>query len=178
VWGVYGLERVYADGHEQIGFLPAVGLQAIAEADSWLEELGLGDRIDYKVGAVAVHWRGLPLSEVEEIRSESYSKLAQLACAANLTLSEFNGGLELRLRGCDKGQAIQTMLAECDDDVAIAFLGDDTTDEAAFLALDGRGLSVLVQKKCRQTAAAVWLRPPEQLLKFLEDWIWACGGVR
>jgi trehalose 6-phosphate phosphatase len=86
--------------------------------------------------------------------------------------------LELRLRGCDKGQAIQTMLAECDDDVAIAFLGDDTTDEAAFLALDGRGLSVLVQKKCRQTAAAVWLRPPEQLLKFLEDWIWACGGVR
>lgn len=178
IWGVYGIERMHPDGREEIGFLPAAGLKAIAEADSWFEKVGLGDRSDLKLGAVALHWRGLPERKVEEIRAKCYSKMAQLACAANLILSEFDGGLELRLGSCDKAHAVQAVLAEIKEDVPVAFLGDDSSDEAAFVALKPRGLTVLVRPIPRSTAAQVWLQPPHQLISFFEEWISACGGAR
>ena len=127
-----GFERIIADGREELAFAPPAGLQAIAEADSWLEDFGLGDRIDYKVGAVAIHLRGLPHRQADEIRLECYSKFAQLACAANLNICDFDGGLELRLRGCDKGQAIESLLTECEYEVPVAVLGDDPSDESSF----------------------------------------------
>jgi len=34
----------------------------------------------------------------------------------------------------------------------------------------GRGLSVLMRQKWRETEAEVWLRPPEELKEFLEMW--------
>jgi trehalose-6-phosphatase len=56
----------------------------------------------------------------------------------------------------------------------VAYLGDDRTDEDAFKALAGRGLAVLVREELRPTAAAVWLRPPVELLDFLQRWMTAC----
>jgi trehalose-6-phosphatase len=53
----------------------------------------------------------------------------------------------------------------------VAFLGDDLSDEAAFRAvrrIGKRGLSVLVRREFRETAAEIWLRPPGELLVFLE----------
>jgi trehalose-6-phosphatase len=55
----------------------------------------------------------------------------------------------------------------------VAFLGDDLSDEAAFRAvrrIGKRGLSVLVRREFRETAAEIWLRPPGELLIFLERW--------
>jgi trehalose-6-phosphatase len=55
----------------------------------------------------------------------------------------------------------------------VAFLGDDLSDEAAFRAvrrIGKRGLSVLVRREFRETAAEIWLRPPGELLCFLERW--------
>jgi hypothetical protein len=37
--------------------------------------------------------------------------------------------------------------------------------------LGRRGLSVLVRKEWRETAAEHWLRPPGELLVFLSRWI-------
>jgi len=177
IWGVYGIQRIRADGREEVAFVPPAGVQAIADADSWLEELGLGDRIDYKVAAVAVHLRGLPHRAADQVRIECYSKLAQIACAANLTLTEFDGGLELRLKSCDKAHAVNAILAGVDESAPVAFLGDDSTDESAFQAINHRGLSVLVRSTYRSTTARVWLRPPQELLNFLADWAAACGGT-
>ena len=50
-------------------------------------------------------------------------------------------------------------------------LGDDVTDEDAFAALQGYGLSVLVRSDYRPTVADVWIRPPEGVIEFLSDWI-------
>jgi trehalose 6-phosphate phosphatase len=51
-----------------------------------------------------------------------------------------------------------------------AFLGDDLTDEDAFRKLKGRGMAILVRDEYRPTEAEVWLKPPHELLEFLEQW--------
>ena len=55
-----------------------------------------------------------------------------------------------------------------------AYLGDDSTDEHAFEAMNGHGLSVLVRPRYRPTAAQLWLRPPDEVLDLLEQWLEAC----
>ena len=55
--------------------------------------------------------------------------------------------------------------------IPVAYLGDDLTDESAFQALNGHGLSVLVRSEFRETSARVWLRPPVELMAFLQRWL-------
>ena len=62
----------------------------------------------------------------------------------------------------------------------MAYLGDDQTDEDAFRAVGDigeKGLSVLVRTHVRETAADVWIKPPQQLIEFLENWLLASGGT-
>jgi trehalose 6-phosphate phosphatase len=61
-------------------------------------------------------------------------------------------------------------------DLAVAYLGDDQTDEDAFVRLRGRGLCILVRPELRPTAAAMWLRPPGELIGFLRQWATVAGG--
>jgi trehalose-6-phosphatase len=77
-----------------------------------------------------------------------------------------------------KGRVIERVFSELGEDAAIAYLGDGRTDEDAFRALRGRGLSVLVRLQPRASLAVAWLRPPEELLSFLVAWGRACmtGG--
>jgi trehalose 6-phosphate phosphatase len=83
--------------------------------------------------------------------------------------------LEIRARAADKGEAVRAFLEEIGADAPIAYLGDDNTDESAFKALQGRGLTVLVRPKWRTTAAQFWLKPPEELLDFLGLWLKNCA---
>jgi trehalose-6-phosphatase len=53
-------------------------------------------------------------------------------------------------------------------------LGDDITDEKAFQAVNGRGLSGLVRPRWRRTAAQVLLKPPDEVLDLLKRWLHAC----
>jgi len=87
-----------------------------------------------------------------------------------LKLLEFDGGLELRVPGQDKSDAIEIILREIGPGVPVAYLGDDITDESAFRALEHRGLTVLVRREHRKSAERIWLRPPEELLEFLTLW--------
>lgn len=87
-----------------------------------------------------------------------------------LELLEFDGGVELRVSGRNKGSVVREVLAEEPTDAAVAYLGDDWTDEDAFRALRGRGLGVLVRDELRPTAAELWIRPPHQLVEFLDRW--------
>jgi trehalose 6-phosphate phosphatase len=87
-------------------------------------------------------------------------------------LLEFEGGLELRV-GRDKGAAIRTLVSEAPPGTPVAYVGDDKTDEAAFLALNqiqAPHLSVLMRPEPRETAANLWLRPPAGMRGFLKRW--------
>jgi trehalose-phosphatase len=82
----------------------------------------------------------------------------------------FEGGIELRASGHTKANAVHAVLAETNEDCAVAYLGDDVTDEDAFRAVKPRGLAVLVRPELRKTAADVWLKPPHELASFLQMW--------
>jgi trehalose-phosphatase len=150
--------------------------QVLACAETGLEREGLQDVIEVKVAGVAVHWRGRGSADVLKIRTTAYRILEPLAKESGLVLSEFDEGVEIRLRSANKGEALRSLLDELDDDVPVAYLGDDASDEDAFDVLNGRGLTVLVSPKSRFTAARMWLRPPDELVRFLMDWIHTCRG--
>jgi trehalose-phosphatase len=56
------------------------------------------------------------------------------------------------------------------------YLGDDTTDEDAFRALDGRGIGIAVLDAPRETLARYSLRDPEGVGRFLEALAARIGG--
>ena len=74
----------------------------------------------------------------------------------------------------DKGDAVRAFLSEINPETPVAYLGDDATDESAFQAMQGRGLTILVRPTWRETAAQLWLQPPDELLDFLGLWL-ACA---
>jgi trehalose 6-phosphate phosphatase len=175
VWGTHGLERLGSDGEYQLAEMDHESLEALDQADYWVDNLGLHDLIEHKPGSLALHWRGLPDQEVADIRDRVLMGWLPIAENSYLTLQHFDGGVEIRIAERNKGDAVRAILAELDVDAPVAYLGDDDTDEDAFCALQDRGLRVLVRPHWRETAADLWLRPPAQLLAFLSDWLKACG---
>jgi trehalose 6-phosphate phosphatase len=176
IWGTHGLERLYPDGRFELAFLAPDVSRGIRQAEVILEEGGLAELCEIKTGAIAVHWRGLQRHHLEDVRTQCYRLLAPLTCQSNLLLTEFDGGMELKARSANKGDAVRTLLAETNTETVAAYLGDDMTDEDAFRAIAGRGLSVLVRNTYRSTAAEVWLKPAGEVVQFLTEWIHACGG--
>ncbi len=174
VWGTHGLERLYTDGTYEPPEIDPYSSDALDAARVWAERFDLGDLVEKKPGSVAVHWRDLAEEKAAAIRNKVLMGWMSIADSACLTLEEFDGGVEMRLTGRNKGDAVRTILSEMDEYAPVAYLGDDQTDEDAFYALRDRGLRVLVRPYWRETAADVWLRPPVQLAAFLLDWLHAC----
>jgi trehalose 6-phosphate phosphatase len=174
IWGCHGLERLRPDGTRETPSVEEPVMHALAEADRWLTYQGLHNRAEFKTGAVAIHWRGLDEATAAEIRSQVLLGWFPIAQSTPMELLEFDGGIEMRMPGRDKGDAVRTILDEIGPKVPVAYLGDDLTDERAFLALGTLGLSVLVRPEWRETAAGLWIRPPEGLREFLMRWLQAC----
>jgi trehalose-phosphatase len=174
IWGCHGLERLRPDGTHEAPRVEEPVMHALTEADRWLRHQGLHHRAEFKTGAVAVHWRGLDEAAAAEIRGQVLLGWFPIAQSTPMELLEFDGGIEMRMPGRDKGDAVRIILDEIGPRVPVAYLGDDLTDERAFLALGVLGLSVLVRPEWRETAAALWIRPPEGLREFLMRWLQAC----
>ncbi len=175
IWGLHGLQRMRG-GRSQLSGLDDATLQGLTSAEDWLRHQHLQDIAEFKAGSIAVHWRGLRTSQADFIRRRVIPAWAGIANKHELELLEFDGGLEIRSRHGDKGDAVRTLLGEMDPNTPAVYLGDDITDEDAFAALkNGGGLSVLVRPEWRPTAAQVWLKPPAEVLDFLARWLAACA---
>jgi trehalose-phosphatase len=174
IWGCHGLERLRPDGTRETPRVEEPVMHALADADRFLRDQGLHHRAEFKTGAVALHWRGLDEATAAEIRGRVLLGWLPISQNTPMELLEFDGGIEMRMPGRDKGGAVRTILDEIGPEVPVAYLGDDLTDERAFRALGTQGLSVLVRPEWRETAAALWLRPPEGLREFLTRWLQAC----
>ena len=170
VWGLHGSEHLFRDGHLERAPLAASTNAALDAARHAIQMAELGFRIENKPNSVAVHWRGKTWQSSQAARQQALEIMSRFLHGNTMKLLQFDGGLELRA-GCDKGDAVRAVLGEVAADAMAAYLGDDTTDEDAFKALADRGLSILVRKEPRPSAAQIWIRPPAQLRHFLTRWL-------
>ena len=178
IWGSHGLERLKADGRYRGPNLKAAHSRGLSEAAASLREQTSEDwreGLEKKPAALAFHWRGVRGEQARRRAGKLRRCWEPLAAEYGLLLHDFDGGVELKAPGADKGVAVQSVLAEEGEGALAAFLGDDLTDEDAFYAVCARGgLSVLVRPELRPTCADLWIKPPRELLRFLADWLSAC----
>jgi trehalose 6-phosphate phosphatase len=179
VWGLHGAERLHTDGRRELEQPPPATRQTLDSLCTQLRRNSFGGLFEEKPNAAVMHWRGHPTSKAKAIEKQARTLFEPLAQMDGLTLLEFESGLELRA-GREKGAAVRLLLEEMRINAPhpAAFLGDDVTDEAAFLAMKGHGLSALVRRELRDTAADIWLRPPVELRDFLKKWLRACRDLR
>ncbi len=173
IWGLHGMQRRKREGTVEMACVSESLVQALIEADRWLQLQGLRQTAEFKPGSIAVHWRGLPKIQAEDTERRVLAGWSGIAKRAGIEILRFDGGLELRTPEPDKGDAVRHILQQLQADAPIAYLGDDATDERAFQALENRGMRVLVRPEWRETEADFWLKPPEQLLDFLQGWLQA-----
>lgn len=175
IWGSHGQERLRPDGSYEFSPLPAARLATLKQIQQEITRLGFSDAVEVKPASVAIHWRGVEPEMQEKLRSAVESVLESPGAAhaedGRLELLAFDGGLELRSHGRTKGTAIEQILAEEERGLPVAYLGDDMTDEDAFAALGERGISILVRAAPRESRAEFWMRPPADLLDFLDEWV-------
>ncbi|HXV13224.1 MAG TPA: trehalose-phosphatase [Candidatus Krumholzibacteria bacterium] len=171
LWGSHGWERVRtSEEYESARVGPGVAEMLVA-VDEWTEEIeALGGRVENKPAGVAFHWRGLSGDRVAAIRYALTVRWAALASSNEIEWHDFDGGIEIRAAGRNKGDVVRALFAEAGSSAAIAYLGDDLTDEDAFEAVPPHGVAVLVREQLRSTAADVWIKPPDELLEFLRRW--------
>jgi trehalose 6-phosphate synthase/trehalose 6-phosphate phosphatase len=178
VWGLHGAERLYPDGRRELEQAPPATRAKLEELKERLRRDALGGLFEDKANGAVMHWRGYSRSKQTLIERRARALFEPLAKMEGLALLEFESGLELRV-GRNKGGAVEAILAETDCAGPVAYVGDDLSDEAAFRAVKAvgsRGLSVLMRRRWRETAADVWLRPPAELQVFLAEWVRAVEG--
>ncbi|MFC1837756.1 trehalose-phosphatase [Thermodesulfobacteriota bacterium] len=170
IWGGHGFERLLPGSNLQRREISASCSLKLQEAFRWVKEHGYESNCEHKGSSLAFHWRGQKeeiKEKLEDLVSRAWKPLTK---GQDLEIHPFDGGLELRCAGMHKGDVIRQILDESSEDAMIAYLGDDQTDEDAFRALKGKGLSVLVRETRRSTLADYWITPPDQLLDFLQNW--------
>lgn len=171
MWGAHGWQRLVPGAPLTAYEPPPRAREALAVAEARVQPLRQwGARVERKPAGVAVHWRGLHVLAREAVREGLRRNWHALASVPELGMVEFDGGLELRALGRDQGAVVDNVLEEAGEETAAAYLGDDTTDEDAFTAIQGRGLGVLVRAEARRTQAQAWVRPPRELTGFLQRW--------
>jgi trehalose-phosphatase len=174
IWGSHGYERRLPDGTYLPGEINTAAQEGLRQAEKWAESVSLEARLEKKPAGLAFHWRGMEDSQAERIKSMIESEWKTRASEYNLKLLNFDCGIELKLADIDKGNAVRDILDEITAGSAIAYLGDDITDEDAFRALSGKGLSVLVRPELRDTTADLWIKPTSELIDFLILWDNSC----
>ena len=172
IWGSHGWERLLPDGRRTVEEPALDARAALVEAGAAVADLvPEGARLERKLASIALHWRGLDEALARGIAERGQAAWDPIAARGRVETLRFDGGLELRAVGCNKEHAVKAVLSETPPESAIAYLGDDVTDEDAFRALGSRGIGVLVRPQLRETAADVWIEPPAELVTFLRHWV-------
>jgi trehalose-phosphatase len=174
IWGSHGREQLESDGSYRLFPLDTAQRAGLEQMAREMTALGFSEALEVKPSSLAIHWRSVAPATQEQIRSSIESVFNRIAQPGGLHLLPFDGGLELRSTDRTKGTAVRQILAREPAAVPVAYLGDDLTDEDAFAAVGDRGLSILVRTEVRASCARFWLRPPQELLEFLDEWIANC----
>ncbi len=153
---------------EASGYAPIVA-QAARDLERELAPIP-GIIVENKTYAVAVHFR---LAGTEDIGRVEH--IVDGVVARNPQLRKTGGKKVFELRpnmDWDKGKAVLWLLDALDLDTAEVvplYIGDDVTDQDAFDALHGKGVSILVAQDPQATRADYRLSDPAEVGRFLEE---------
>lgn len=170
IWGCHGWEKKDMSGHRTLFPLPDMAEKGLDIARKKIREHRLDQYCEPKPASIAIHWRGFDAIEVERLKYKVQLLWRDLASEHGLDIHPFNGGLELRCPGKDKGTALATILEGIEPGTPVAFLGDDLTDEDGFRAIKNTGIGILVNSNLRETEADLQIKPPQELIDFLTTW--------
>jgi trehalose-phosphatase len=175
IWGSHGCEHVLPNGALEVLPLTAAQSGDLALLEGQMSDAGYKSALERKPGSLAIHFRGLTESRQEHLRQTAEGLFAKMGSdpgsSTALEWLPFDGGVEVRSPMCSKALAVKHILDEEPTETVIAYLGDDQTDEDAFRALTGRGLRILVRTELRASLADIWVRPPSELLAFLDRFL-------
>lgn len=171
MWGSHGWELLSRDGIYDIKPFNSEDVDWLTDAREYVFESKLEAYLEEKPVSLAIHVRGLDDRLALDILAKIRHYWDRITARSKLVCDEFDGGLELKVPGFDKGQVVREILDHFNRPPTAAYLGDDLTDEDAFRALEGRALRVLVRKESRPSAADIKIIPPDELLEFLDRWI-------
>ena len=148
VSGSHGLELRLPGGTD----VPLSAPDGLAEARDEIRRFAADDRgllVEEKPASVALHFR---LSPEREAGAEALFE--ELSARTGFQVQAGKMVLELRPPGADKGDAVRRMMAEPTFAGARPlFVGDDLTDEDAFVAAAGLGGGGILVGPPRETAA-------------------------
>jgi trehalose-phosphatase len=168
VVGEHGWTLRRADGGELRHPVPPELTARLDRAEGHAAQLAPA-RVERKRASLVIHTRGLAPGLAAEVERRALDRFAPLL-AGGLALRPIAGGLELRVRGRDKGVALAELAAESGPGVFVAAVGDDDTDEDAFRAAARAGGWGVRVGSTRPTAARATLASPHEVARFLELW--------
>jgi len=128
-------------------------------AGAWVERKGF---------TLSLHYRLVNQNAVRQLKRVFYKVAAEISRGSLLTVMKGKKVLEL-MPGIpwNKGNAVLWILHRLGDSYMPIFVGDDVTDEAAFKALENRGVTIRIGYS-KKTSAHFFLQNYQGTLRLLK----------
>jgi len=170
VVGSHGREMKKSDGSVTV-MEPTEKQRAGLEAALHLAiQESFEEHLEKKIGSIALHTRPLSPHRAGEIENIASAKWSVLAQKYDLECMGFNGGVEVRCTGRNKGDVLAELLDLQPSGTFSVYIGDDLTDEDGFREIKGRGIGIKVGESTTPTAASGFLASCEEVRDFLRAW--------
>lgn len=133
-----------------------------------------GTIVENKGLTASLHYRNVAPGEVARVKKIFDSIVRPYVDSGSVRITKGSRVWEIRPNyDWDKGKAVNWILKNSDPKGKLLpiYLGDDRTDEDAFVALRGRGITVLVTKNRRRTNAEFYLRGVEEVKILLRNFV-------
>lgn len=171
--GNHGLE--ISDSEFNVHHLINPGIKSTLEElyQSISNQLGLipGILIEYKILSITVHYRLVENKyhqEIEHALNLYINKYPEFCIHSGKKVFEIRPDVDW-----NKGHAVMYLYEKnqtlCES--LPVYIGDDNTDEDAFKAIQNIGIGILISNKPRTSAAKFYLKDPNELLIFLQQWL-------
>ena len=148
-------------------------LPALEEAEKQLRDILRpveGALVERKKFSIAVHYRKVRQEEVPQVE-DGVDRVLEKSPGLRKSFGKKVFELQPEI-DWNKGKALFWVLDALDlngPDVLPFYIGDDTTDEDAFRAIEDRGIGIVVMNRPRPTRARYALKDPDAVGRFLES---------
>jgi len=168
--GSHGFEFRNPSGEIVVKKISSDQEQGLVQAQTHGIEAGLEDHLEMKRASLALHTRGVSRDQEAWMYERLHPAWEDLAPPHNLEIRRFNGGIELRARGWNKGDALESLLVALADSTLCIYLGDDETDEDAFERIRPYGIGIRVGGPTRLSKARGFVDDIGSVKRFLLKW--------